>query len=184
MKPCARPIDYEKLTAWWLGELEDGALDEHLLACAHCAKRAEALAACAQGIKALVRRGRLAIALTPGFLDYLKNEGYRIREYPARPGDTIHCTIRAEDDAVLSRLKAPLAGASRVDALHSVELGGRTERRRVEDVPFDAQAGEVLLMPSSTELRKMPAHTWRVQLVAVQESGERKLGEYTFQHTS
>lgn len=180
---CAKPIDYEKLTAWWLGELQDESIEEHLLACAHCAKRAEDLAACAQGIKAVIQDGRLAIALTPGFLEHLKNEGYRIREYPAGPGETIHCTIRAEDDAVLSRLKAPLAGASRVDALHSVDLGGRTERRRVEDVPFDPQAGEVLLMPSSHDLRKMPAHTWRVQLVAVEDDHERSLGEYAFQHT-
>ncbi len=183
MNPCAKPIELEALTAWWLGELNDEAIEVHLLDCAWCAKRAEELAACAQGIKALVRNGRLAIALTPGFLDYLKHEGYRIREYPAEPGETIHCTLGAEDDAVVSRLKAALAGARRVDALRSVEVGGRTERLKAEDVPFDAQAGEVLLMPSSTELRNMPAHTWRVQLVAVDESGERSLGEYTFAHT-
>lgn len=183
MKPCARPIELEKLTAWWLGELNGEAIEEHLLACAHCAKRAEELAACAQGIEAVVQNGRVAIALTPGFLDHLKQEGLRIREYPAEPGETIHCSIRAEDDAVVSRLKAPLAGARRVDALRSVEVGGAIERRRIEDVPFDAQAGEVLLMPSSTELRKMPAHTWRVQLLAVDESGDRPLGEYTFAHT-
>jgi hypothetical protein len=29
----------------------------------------------------------------------------------------------------------------------------------------------------------MPAHTLRVQLVAVDQAGERPLGEYTFAHT-
>jgi hypothetical protein len=29
----------------------------------------------------------------------------------------------------------------------------------------------------------MPAHTWRVQLLAVEAAGERPLGEYTFAHT-
>jgi hypothetical protein len=182
MTPCQKPIDYEKLTAWWLNELQDESIDEHLLACAHCSERAEKLAAYAQGIKALVQDGRLSIALTPKFLDHLKHEGLRIREYPAKPGETINCTIGAEDDAVVSRLKATLAGASRVDALHSIEVGCRIERLKAEDIPFDAQAGEVLLMPSPTQLRNMPAHTWRVQLVAVEEGRERVLGDYTFQH--
>jgi hypothetical protein len=29
----------------------------------------------------------------------------------------------------------------------------------------------------------MPAHTMRMRLVAVDEAGERPLGEYTFAHT-
>jgi hypothetical protein len=32
-------------------------------------------------------------------------------------------------------------------------------------------------------LRKLPANTLRVQLLAVDEAGERPLGEYTFAHT-
>jgi hypothetical protein len=183
MKPCAKPIELERLTAWWLDELQDEALEEHLLACAWCAKRAESLAACAQGIRAAVRNGAVDLALTPRFLEYLKQQGMRLREYPARPGETVHCTIRAEDDAVVSRLKAPLAGVRRVDVLHSVEVGGATERWREEDVPFDPEAGEVLLIPSAAGLRKMPAFTSRVRLLAVDEKGERSLGEYTFAHT-
>ncbi len=183
MKPCASPLDYETLTAWWLGEREDEALEQHVLGCATCSQRLEALAATAQGIRAVVKNGAIEMALTPKFLEHLKREGLRIREYPAKPGATINCTIRAEDDAVVSRLTAPLAGVARLDALETVEVAGRTERRRLEDLPFDAQAGEVLYAPSATELRKMPAHTWRLQLVAVDDKGERKLAEYTFRHT-
>jgi hypothetical protein len=183
MKPCAKPIDYEKLAAWWLNELEDEAVEEHLLGCAWCAKRAESLAAYAQGIRAAVRNGAIDLALTPRFLEFMKQQGMRLREYPAQPGDTVHCTIRAEDDAVVSRFKASLAGVRRVDVLHSVEVGGAIERWREEDVPFDPEAGEVLLIPSTAELRKMPAFTSRVQLVAVDDSGERSLGEYTFAHS-
>ena len=51
------------------------------------------------------------------------------------------------------------------------------------DLPFDPAAGEVLFLPSAAALRKMPAHTMRVRLVAVDEAGERPLGEYTFAHT-
>jgi len=186
MKPCAKPIGWETLEAYWLGELAEPAeapLEEHLFACAHCTGRLERLAAYAKAIRAAVLEGRIALGLTPRFLEQLKEEGLRIREYPLEPGGSVNCTITAEDDAVVSRLSAPLAGVKRLDALHSVEIGGRTESQRVQDLPFDAQAGEVLLAPSAAELRGMPAHTWRVQLLAVDEAGERSLGEYTFRHT-
>jgi hypothetical protein len=70
-----------------------------------------------------------------------------------------------------------------VDAVRTTTVGDRVERWRVEDVPFDEQSGEVLFTPSTPQLRKMPAHTWHVQLVAVSEAGERALGEYTFEHS-
>ena len=180
-------IDLETLVAYWLDELAEGdasQVEEHFLGCPHCAGRLEWVAACAAGVRAAVREGAVALAITPAFLEAMKRSGLRIREYPAAPGGTVHCTIRAEDDAVVSRLKAPLAGARRVDALKSIEMGGKLERWRVEDVPFDAQAGEVLFSPSTPALRRMPSHTWRVQLVAVDESGDRPLGEYAFAHTA
>jgi hypothetical protein len=183
VKPCAKPIDYETLVAWWLDELQDERTEEHLMGCAHCSSRLEQLAAFAQGIRAAVKNGALGLALTPKFLEHLKNEGLRIREYPANPGDTIQCTIRAEDDAVVSRLKAPLAGVTRLDVLQATEIAGRIERARIEDVPFNEEAGEVLLQPSAAALRKMPAHIWRAQLLAVDDKGERSLAEYTFAHT-
>ena len=184
---CAKPIELEALAAYWLGELGEAAeapLEEHLFGCAHCTRRLEWLAACAGGVRAAVRDGAIALSLTAGFLEHMKRAGMHIREYPVAPGGTVNCTIRAEDDAVVSRLEAPLAGVRRVDELRSLDLGdGRTERWRLEDVPFDPQAGEVLFSPAAAALRKLPANTLRVQLLAVDEAGERPLGEYTFAHT-
>ena len=78
----------------------------------------------------------------------------------------------------------PLAGVKRVDAMQSLDLGdGRVQQWRVEDVPFDPNAGEVLTLPSAAALKRLPAHMFRVHLVAVDEAGERPLGEYTFAHT-
>ena len=187
MSACAKPIELETLVAYWLGELDEAAqapLEEHFLGCGYCAGRLEWVAACASGVRALVHAGSVALALTPAFLEAMKQAGLRIREYPAVPGDTVNCTITADEDAVVSRLTAPLAGVNRLDALHSVDLGGgRVERWREEDLPFDARAGEMLFAPSSAMLRQMPAHTWRVQLLAVDAAGERPLGEYTFAHS-
>ena len=186
MKPCAQPIELERLVAYWLGELDEQAeapLEEHVFGCAFCARRLEELAAYAAGVRAAVRSGAIALALTPAFLAAMKRAGLRIREYPVEPGGSVNCTITKEDDAVVSRFKAPLAGVKRVDALATREAGGRLERWRVEDVPFDAAAGEVLLTPSAAELRRLPAFIERVQILAVEDGGERPLGEYTFRHT-
>lgn len=56
-------------------------------------------------------------------------------------------------------------------------------RVRLEDVPFDPAAGEVLHIPLAAVVKAMPAHTMRGRLIAVGEKREAPLGEYTFVHT-
>jgi hypothetical protein len=183
---CATPIEIEALVAYWLGEPStvDAPIEEHLFGCAHCTRRLEALAALASGIRAVVRRGAVQAVITRPFLEQMKRQGMRIREYCVAPGERVACTICADDDAVVGRMRATLADVKRVDVLQSLDMGdGRVQRWRVEDVPFDPGAGEVLSLPSAAALKKLPAHTFRVQLVAVDTSGERSLGEYTFAHT-
>jgi anti-sigma factor RsiW len=179
-------ISLETLIAYWLGELppaEEQPLEEHLFACAGCSARLEDLAALGAGIRAVVREGRVQAVITPPFLEALRRQGLRIREYRVPPGGRVECTLRADDDAVVSRMQAPLAGVTRVDALRRVEVGGEVTVTRVADLPFDPAAGELLYLPSAAELRRLPAHTQRVRLVAVEEGGERQIGEYVFAHT-
>jgi len=148
------------------------------------APAAEEVAALAFGIHAAVRNGAVRAVITQPFLEHMKRQGMRVREYRLAPGERVACTIRADDDAVVGRMQVPLAGVKRVDALQSLDLGdGRVQQWRVEDVPFDPDAGEVLYLPSAAELKKLPAHMSRLQLVAVDEAGEQSLGEYTFAHT-
>jgi anti-sigma factor RsiW len=184
---CAKPVEVEPLVAYWLGEqpaAADAPIEEHLFGCAYCAGRLEEIAALALGIRAVVRGGAVQAVITAPFLEHMKEQGMRIREYRVAPGGRVACTLGANDDAVVSRMQVALAGVQRVDALQSLELGdGHVQQWRLEDVPFDPAADEMLSLPSATALRKLPAHTFRVQLLAVDESGERSLGEYTFAHT-
>jgi hypothetical protein len=184
---CAKPVAFTSLEAYWLGELPtdvEASLEDHLFGCASCTRRLEDLAALASGIRGAVRNGAVQAVITQRFLDAMKRDGMRIREYRLAPGERVACTIGADDDAVVSRLQAPLAGVGRVDAIQSLDLGdGRVKQWRTEDVPFDPKADEVLSLPSAEALKKLPAHTFRIRLVAMDESGERPLGEYTFAHT-
>ena len=181
-----RGPEFETLVAWWLGELpaaEAEGIEEHLFACAHCTRQLEVLAALGSGIRAAVSGGMLHAMISKGFLETMRAQGLRVREYQVEPGGRVECTMKAEDDAVVSRLRAPLAGVKRVDALRRIEVGGRVQESRLEDVPFDPASGEVLSLPLAAALRKMPAHTTTVRLVAVEDKGERELGEYVFAHT-
>jgi Putative zinc-finger len=184
---CKDPIAFESLAAYWLGELpvaEGEKLEEHLFACAHCAGRLEWLAALSAGVRAAVRAGALGLVVSAPFVEAMKRAGMRLREYRLGPGGSVNCTIRADEDAVVSRIGAPLAGVRRIDMLQRVEVGGVEQPEvRLEDVPFDPRSGEVLFIPPPAALKKMPAHRFRVRLVSVGEAGEAQVGEYTFAHS-
>ena len=184
----AEHIDYETLVAYWLGEVpasEGEKLEEHFFACARCAGRLEWLAALSDGVRAAVRGGRVGLFVSRRFVEALVHAGLKLRQYGLDAGGSVNCTIRMDDDAVVSSLRAPLAGVKRLDALQRVSVGGVAQPdERVRDVPFDPAAGEVILVPNPSWLKNMPSLTMRVQLVAVDDAGERPVGAYTFLHTA
>lgn len=185
---CRAPIEFEKLVDYWLGELPEAAeapLEEHLFGCAHCTGRLQDIASLAAGVHAAVRGGRVSLMVSAPFVEAMKQSGMRLREYRVGPGGSVNCTIRADEDAVVSHISGPLAGVKRVDIVHRVSVGGVEEPEvRLEDIPFDPAAGEVLFIPPAAALKAMPSHTMRVRLIAVGEAGEAPLGEYTFVHSA
>jgi hypothetical protein len=180
---CNEPIGFDTLAAYYLGELSpqhEIPLEEHFFACAHCTGQLEEVAALAAGTRAVVKEGRVSLVASAPFVDAMKRAGLSLREYQLNPGGSVNCTIGADDDAVISRLHAPLVGVKRLDVL---SIGGGEEEVRLTDVPFDAQTGEVLLIPSAAWLKSMPTFTMRMRLIAVGETGENPIGEYLFNHS-
>ena len=181
---CDKPIGFETLVAYWLGEVpekREATLEEHLLSCAHCTWQLEEIAALAAGVRAAVQDGKVSMVVTAPFVEAMKEAGLHLREYRLEPGGSVNCTIRADDDAVISRLRAPLAGVQRLDVERM--LSGDAPVARLADVPFDAETGEVLVIPSAAWLKTMPAFTMRMRLIAVNEAGEKRIGDYTFNHS-
>lgn len=184
--PCSGPIELAALVAYWMGELppaDEEPLEEHLLGCAHCGERLARLAALGSGIRGAVRAGRLRAVLSAPLLERMKKEGLRLHEYRVAAGGSVNCTLRADEDGVVGRMQAALAGVKRIDLVQVLEAQGQEFSQRLEDIPFDPAAGEVLDFPSAAAMRTMPPTTIRMRLVAVDESGEQTLGEYTFVHT-
>jgi hypothetical protein len=108
--------------------------------------------------------------------------GRRVREYAPPAGDSVQCTVSADDDFLLARLVADLHDAPRVDLSWCDRRG--VEQARMADIPVRADAGQVLCQQSIAWAKAGPTSSMTARLLAVDEAGgERVLGEYTFHHT-
>jgi len=182
--PCPAPLDERTLLEYWLDELSDdaeAAIDEHLLGCGHCSARLAELVALAGGIREAFRRGELRVCVSDAFVRRLEAQGLHVREYRVPRNGAVNCTVAPEDDFVVSRLEAPLAGVDRLDlVIHAPGLPAEVR----QDIPFDPARGEVVVSANMPQLRAMPSHRLRFELVAVDGQGKRVIGEYTFNHTA
>ncbi|HSQ00244.1 MAG TPA: hypothetical protein VL049_23740 [Candidatus Dormibacteraeota bacterium] len=181
---CSRPLDPMRLLEFWLrelGEAADARVEEHLLACADCSRSLQDLLDLGAAVRACVRRGLVRAVINDTFVWRLMGAGLRVREYRVPRDGSVQCTVAPEDDVVIARLEAPLAGVERLDVVMMGVEGG--EREVLDDVPFDPEAGELLIAPDIEQLRALPASTAKMHLVAVDENARRVIGEYTFVHT-
>jgi hypothetical protein len=181
---CRSPLAWEGLAAYWLEEL-DGAsearAEAHYLGCDECSRRLEQLVALADGVRTLARTSGVTMIINDEFVRRLTAEGIPVREYRVPRNGSVGCTVTPEDVFLVGRLEAPLAGVRRVDLL-TLDAAGNAARRQ-EDVPFTAGNGDVVFAPSIDWLRAQPAFSLRLRLLAVDDHGERPLGDYTFNHT-
>jgi len=183
-RACASPIPFGTLAEYWLGELDElgeARVEAHLLGCGSCTDALQELAGLGGGIRALVRNGAVGAVVTDAFVGRLAAAGLRLREYRVPLNGSVNCTVAPDDDVMVARLQAPLAGIDQVD-LVLLDVPGQGPFR-LRDIPFDPATGEVVLTPRIDSIRAAPIHTERMQLVAVARDGERMIGEYTFNHT-
>jgi hypothetical protein len=181
---CDAPIEFSVLVRYWLGELDEAAearIDEHLLGCEKCSENLAEFVALVRAVRAVFTQGTVRAFITEAFVKRLAEQGVRLREYRVPRNGSVNCTIAPEDEVLIVRLEAPLAGVSRLDALsyHSTDAP-----EVFRDIPFDAASGEVVLTPKIAYLRTMPSHRHRVRLVAVDSTGERLIGDYIFNHSA
>lgn len=174
------------LIDWWLHEADAAtteAVDEHLMVCDECGERLDRWVALAEGVREAFRAGLLGVVISAPFLARLRDAGLRVREYAPPAGGSVNCSVAPEDQLLVSHLRAPLQGVQRVDVQVTVSLRpGHAER--LQDVPFDAQRGELLYAPKIAEIRRRPAHTVELTLLAVEgaEVAPREIARYRFNH--
>jgi len=172
------------LVEYWLGELDvaqENRIDEHLLGCGHCSGALQELVDVSEGIRAAVGTGAVETIVTDSHVQRLAAAGLKLREYRVPHNGSVHCTAAPEDDLLVTRLEAPLAGVERLD-FERLGSGGQVIER-LRDVPFNATAGEVVFTPEIERVRALPAMTLRIRLVAVAPGGERVVGNYALHHS-
>lgn len=182
---CAEPIDHAALMDYWIGVLpvaDQDAVEEHLFGCDSCGDRLRETIALAEGLGSLARSGSLVVVTSDRFVEQAAKSGQRVREYAPPAGSSVQCTVSIDDDFLVARLAADLAGVDRVDL--SWCDGRGVELRRMPDIPVRADAGDVICQQSITMAKAAASGSMIARLVAVDnDQRERLLGEYTFKHT-
>jgi hypothetical protein len=183
-RPCAEPLAFATLVDYWFGDLagpEEERVEEHLLECDACAGGLRELIATGDGVRRLAHQGAFTMIVSPSFLEAASRQGLRVREYIVPSGGRVACTVTADDDLMVGRLKGDFRGVSRLDLMVRVEDG---PEHRIEDLPVAPSSGEVIVAQAMPAMRMMPSCVMRMRLVAPEPGGERLVGEYTFAHTA
>jgi len=177
-------VDHDALADYWLGDTDAAAteaIDAHLMHCDACGARLDEVIALARGVRAAFDHGEVQAMVSAPFVERLAAAGRQVHEYRVPHNGSVVCALAPGDDQLISRLDAPLAGVTRVDAEFAFSFApGR--RERMQDIPFDAARGEVLFAPKMSAVRQQATHDFVVRLLAVDAAGERELGRYTFHH--
>jgi hypothetical protein len=180
---CATPLDAAVLADYWLGLLsqsEQDAIEEHFFSCEECSARLAEITALAAELRALANEGSLRVIVSERFLERAAAEGMTIRQYAPPRGGRIDCTVTLKDDLLIGRLAADFSELQRIDL--AICDGEGIERMRMTDIPFRPSQGTLLLHESITRAKAAPSEVMIARIVAVDENGDRLIGEYTFDH--
>ena len=186
MPEADRCASWDDLADWWVGDLApsraDG-LEEHLLACETCARRAERTVELARALGEAVRSGAVGVISTPALLDKLERDGVRVRRYRIAPGQVVPCSVWPEDEVMATVLDVSAAlaveGTSRLDLV--ARFGGEAPFRQ-EDVPIDHASGTLTWLTPASSGRNLPSTRISLQVVRVTGRDEVIAGEYALAH--
>ena len=180
---CSAPIGFGDVVDYWAGDLtqaEEDRIEEHVFTCAECARELASAQALARDIASVAREGRLHSVVTDAILNRLAADGVRIRTYTLEGSGVVPCAVWADDDLVVSRIRANFEGADSVTIVTRQASG--EEITRVSDIALLPGQHEILNAFSAAHLRKLPATRVHVTVTGQTGSEQRTLAEYTLEH--
>jgi hypothetical protein len=180
---CPTPIGFAEVVDYWAGDLtgdEENRIEDHVFACADCARELAEAEALARGIAAVAREGRLHSVITDAILNRLAADGVRIRTYTLEGAATVPCAVWADDDLVVTRIRGDFAAVAAVTIVARQASG--EEISRLSDIAVRPGQREILNAISAPRLRKLPPTRVSVSVMAQGRGGERTIAEYTLEH--
>ena len=167
-----RMADY---LAGLLDEREEHAVEEHLFSCTSCARDAEPLF----GLAAAIPRAAAPVLSAERFRA-LDSEGRVAQVNVMTPGQTAEVRYPEAGKLLVHRLGgSDLSGVDRVD-VEIADLAGNPALR-LDDVPFDATSGEVLLACQRHFADSFP-HDALVRVEVVRRDRRDEASRYTILH--
>jgi len=143
MKSCDTPLEWEKLVAYWAGDMsveETGEVDEHLMGCASCTAQSARVAAVREAVRAMVPP-----IVTRERAERLRASGVSTVDNTLVPGERKLARFSAGLDFMFHRLRGlDLTNADRVRVTIRVEETGDVVHDD-PNAPFEAAGGEVIL---------------------------------------
>ena len=95
MSPCATPLTFETLVAYWAGDLEPAEserVEDHVFACAACTAASARVAAISEHLRALVPP-----IVSRSRVEELVARGLHVEDSFVAPGGRIEVTFRDQD---------------------------------------------------------------------------------------
>jgi hypothetical protein len=173
---CSSPIEAAVLLDHWLAALPSAAeeaVEQHLMTCDACGDRLCDVIGLSGSLHGLARSGSLQVVIGDQLVTHAAEIGVRVREYAPPQGESVQCTVAADDDLLVARLAADLTTASRVDLSWCDPRG--IEHQRMANIPIRADAGSVLCQQSITWAKASPSASMIARLLAVDEQGNASI---------
>lgn len=177
-------IDTARLLDYYLGGPDPGddAIEEHLFDCAVCSAVVDGMHRLADAVVGLVRAGELSSGGTTALLNRMSRDRLNVRHYAIEPGETVACTVAADDDFMAGRFALPQGAFSRID-LRVLDAQGQ-ELFRMDDIVIDARQREAIVFIPARPVQHEGSGVTHYVLAVPDEDGERELARYSMDHTS
>ena len=181
---AAAHVDAARLLDYYLGGPNQGddAVEEHLFDCAECSAVVDDIHRMAAAVVGLVRAGELSSGGTTALLNRMSRDRLNVRHYAIEPGETVACTVAADDDFMAGRFALPDGEFSRID-MRILDAQGQ-ELFRVDDIVIDARQREAIMFIPARPVQHEGSGVTHYVLVAPDQDGERELARYSMDHTS
>jgi hypothetical protein len=180
---CNRGHTVADLVDYWIADVDREQaerIEQRIFECAGCGECLADIEAMSRGVSEVVRGGRFHSILTESLLNRLSRDGMRIRTYTLERGAIIPCAVWADDDLIVSRLRADFTGVEQVTVALQLESGD--ELSRVSNIPIAPGQTELLDAVSADRLRQLPPARLRLVLTGTRAGKEHVIGEYGLEH--
>jgi hypothetical protein len=180
---CWRGVDFADVVDYWAGDLaaaDAEQVEAHLFECGECARYLDEIVAIGRAIGIGMRGAEFQSIVTDSVLNALSRDGLRIRTFTPDPGKTIPCAVWADDDLIVTRLRADFTGFEQVELLLARADG--VALSRITDIPVGTATREIVDAVPAARLRALPACQLRLVLSGVREGKQQVIAEYGLEH--